>query len=419
VFSAPLSEFIPSEFVPETDESVAENHLFQDEVLPEVEFAEKTEDEGPAAAWGVSSKAGFGANVGFLQAYCQLALDDAKSMQNIQSNALVHFITEFGKKPKKNAAVNIELYNSALQDTVEMFHSGFGKYLMKYLDASVKKTKNTLLIPYGPLKIGLNSKVLGLDSQPVYFTKLAVRSIKLANRFEKLMSAPEPKNPATCCKDKIPICLACQSGETVEQFCIRQPSICAGDIDDDDEDTDDDIPADKSITDGSYSSSSSKAEETYSSSAPDLTKEMKEMKECEDNWEWVGGGKTCEDVTAAWCVKHGDTVFPDSQGTVANKACCACKVSVTPEAEKCYDHPGWASDIETCATVTEDWCQENGDLTFPGHGCSKDGSDCITANKACCMCKDGTDPNRGKEAPETSYSSQSSYSSPSSYASSE
>jgi len=110
---------------------------------------------------------------------------------------------------------------------------------------------------------------------------------------------------------------------------------------------------------------------------------------CKDNEEWTNeGGDSCVDlVDSTMC--DDETYSGDSTGLSSNQACCMCKIEAT-KAQGCTENPTWTSNGETCASVAtkaDSFCSKHGSDITPGSGCNIDGSNCISANEACCACK--------------------------------
>ena len=120
---------------------------------------------------------------------------------------------------------------------------------------------------------------------------------------------------------------------------------------------------------------------------------------CEDNVSWKDSdGTGCKEYERGWCSEAED--FADATGVSALTTCCVCKDEIfggalpnTPDVEtfpgtpatttddsSCVDNPLWAdSEGDACDVHEESWCGEDAN-SFANHG--------ITANTACCICRD-------------------------------
>lgn len=128
---------------------------------------------------------------------------------------------------------------------------------------------------------------------------------------------------------------------------------------------------------------------------------------CVDDENWQNeDGDSCSDITPTQCASHGDDKYPGfackqdgSDCKTANEACCTCQI-VTAGESGCQDSKTWTDGTETCASINtkaDSWCPKYGEAITPGKGCKLDGSDCLSANEACCSCKDlvGATPSSG------------------------
>jgi hypothetical protein len=129
-----------------------------------------------------------------------------------------------------------------------------------------------------------------------------------------------------------------------------------------------------------------------------------EEESCEDDADWVdesGVGCSSLDVNSDYCAAKGTKTYPGfgcsadgSDCKSANEACCMCKIVTNPAAQACSSAPAWQTNNgATCETIDADFCTNFGEDIFPGFGCSEDASDCQSANEACCLCKTGADVN--------------------------
>lgn len=125
---------------------------------------------------------------------------------------------------------------------------------------------------------------------------------------------------------------------------------------------------------------------------------------CKDDSSWVdSGGDGCDKYLDTWCAEAKD--YTNSAGVSALTACCVCNgvqlgalpdtpnveifpgdgslAAVTPTAtatSSCVDNPVWKdSDGEACSAHQKDWC---------GTGANEYATNGVTANSACCICKD-------------------------------
>jgi len=170
-------------------------------------------------------------------AYCQLAYEKAKEIDDDKQSSLAGFIVAYGgaADPDKVQPVSPAVYNAAVIQVQTLYGKGIGKYLFDYVDSAVKSGE-IVIGPIATNRIGFQYKKLGLTTEPTYFQALGVRATAYQERLAAIKAHP---SPTACCKANTPTCMACAAGMTVEHFCRVYSKKCFPDMDDLDDDAED------------------------------------------------------------------------------------------------------------------------------------------------------------------------------------